>query len=102
MDKFDSVSPLDYRYYGSNEAIYKKVHPFLSERANIKYCLRVEVALARGLARRDFFPMCLADEIASASEVVTAEEVYQEERKIHHYTRAIVECLRKHLSERAR
>ena len=102
MDRFDTVSPLDYRYYGGNEAIYNKVHPFLSERANIKYCLRVEVALARGLARRGFFPTALADEIEAASASVTAEDVYTEEQRTHHYTQALVECLRKRLSEKAR
>jgi adenylosuccinate lyase len=102
MNQYDCISPLDYRYYGSNEAIYRKVHPFLSERANIRYCLMVEVALVQGLARRGFLPTMVADDIAKASQYVTAEEVYETDKRIHHYTRAIVEGLRDRVSEDAR
>ncbi|MEP7366855.1 MAG: lyase family protein [Acidobacteriota bacterium] len=102
MDRFDCVSPLDYRYYGGNESFFRKVHPFLSERANIKYCLKVEAALARGLARRRVFSMDVADEIETACANVTAEAVYEHDQRIHHYTRALVEALRDQLSERAR
>jgi adenylosuccinate lyase len=42
----DAVAPLDYRYYGVNERLYARVHPYLSEAANLRHHLRVEAALA--------------------------------------------------------
>jgi len=99
METFDCVSPLDYRYYGENDRIYKKVHPYLSEEANIRYTLRVEAALTFGLARRKLIPTTIAEEIQDASQLVTPKEVYEEERRIHHYTRAMVNCLRKKVSK---
>jgi hypothetical protein len=36
MNLFDSISPIDFRYYGRNEQIREKLAPYLSEEAAIK------------------------------------------------------------------
>jgi adenylosuccinate lyase len=102
MDRWDAVSPLDYRYYGGNEAVYRNVHPYLSEKATIVYCLKVEAALARGLARRGVCSNEVADEIERACREVRWEEVDQWDQRIHHYTRAIVNSLRDRVSDEAK
>src|SRR5207244_9494601 len=45
-NRFDTVSPLDSRFYGGDPALYKALHPYLSAAAAIKYMARVEGALA--------------------------------------------------------
>src|SRR6058998_2142771 len=69
----DCVSPLDYRYYGPNERLFAKVHPYLSEAATLRYFLRVEAALARGLAATGVCTPEQAEEIARACDAVTFE-----------------------------
>jgi adenylosuccinate lyase len=97
----DSVSPLDYRYYGPNEALFAKVHPYLSEAANLRYFLRVEAALARGLAAVGVCSPAQAEEIARACEAVTFEEVHAEEEKTQHNVRALVNCISRRVSPEA-
>ena len=50
MSVFDTISPLDYRYYGTNPALIKELKPYLSEEALIQYLCKVEVALVETLA----------------------------------------------------
>jgi adenylosuccinate lyase len=97
----DAVSPLDYRYYGPNEAIFPKVHPYLSETANLRYFLRVEAALARGLAAVGVCSSAQAEEIARACDAVTFEEVHEEEQKTQHNVRALVNCISRRVSPEA-
>ena len=48
--RFDTVSPMDSRFYGGDPTLYKALHPYLSAAAAIKYMARVEGALALALA----------------------------------------------------
>src|SRR6476659_9663701 len=48
--RFDTVSPMDSRFYGGDPALYKALHPYLSAAAAIKYMARVEGALALALS----------------------------------------------------
>jgi len=93
---YDLFSPSDFRYY------VKELKPFLSEEAFVKYKSRVEAALARVLAKRGIIAPRSADEIAKASEQVTAREVYEEERRTSHDIIAQVNMIRKRVSDEAK
>jgi adenylosuccinate lyase len=98
----DCVSPLDYRYYGPNERLFARVHPYLSEAATLRYFLRVEAALARGLAATGVCTPEQAEEIARACDAVTFEEVHEEEQRTDHNIRALVNCISRRVSPAAR
>lgn len=96
---FDTVSPLDFRYYGADEAFYKRLHQYVSEEAYIGYMARVEGALAHALARNGVCTEAEAASIADACAKVTAEEVSVEEEETQHNVRALVNCIRQHLGD---
>jgi len=73
MDIFDSISPLDFRYYGRDKAMFDKLQPYLSENAMIGYMLKVEVALTRTLADKRICSKKIADEVEKAAKNVVAE-----------------------------
>jgi len=95
-NSFDSLSPLDYRYWDEEIAEY------LSENAFIKYKLRVELALVRVLQKRGFCDLGVVQEIEKAISEVTPEEVYDEEKRIKHDIRALVNCIRTKVSDKAK
>src|SRR3989344_2470787 len=101
MDRFDTISPLDFRYYAKQD-IFEKLQPYLSERAAIKYMARVEAAVAQALAGENICTQEIADTIRKACEQVTVEEVYEEEKVIKHNIRALVNCIRKHVPDKAK
>src|SRR3989344_4014622 len=101
MDRFDTISPLDFRYYAQKD-IYEKLHPYLSEQAAIRYLARIEAAVVQALAAEGICAPTLAEEIRIACEQVTAQEVYDEESRIKHNVRALVNCIRKRISDKAK
>ena len=102
MKFFDAVSPFDARYYGADETFYAKIHDYLSEEASIRYFLRVEDALVQTLAQHEFCSQEISREVSQACLAVTAAEVYEEEARIQHNIRALVNCIRRRISEEAR
>jgi adenylosuccinate lyase len=102
MNPFDAASPLDARYYLPEVDFYKHLHPFTSEAAQVKYLARVESALAATLADIGACTPAAAAEIAGACDKVTPEEAYEEERRIQHNIRALVNCIRRQVSSEAR
>jgi adenylosuccinate lyase len=90
-DIFENLSPLDHRYWKANEEIFEALSARISEKAQIRYCARVEAALLathlelRGLAE----PSLLAD-VEAAAESIDPEAVYAEEEKTRHNIRALV------------
>ncbi len=102
MNPFDAASPLDARYYFADRAFYERLHPYVSEAAQVRYLARVEAALAATLADHGVCNAAAAAEIAKACEQITAEEVYEEERRIQHNLRALVNCVRNRVSPAAR
>lgn len=102
MDTFDSISPLDYRYYGNDREVFEKLQPYLSEAAAIKYQLVVEVALIKTLAEKKICSRKVAEEVEAAAKKVTAAEVYEEEKRIKHNIRALVNCIRSKVSAEAK
>lgn len=102
MKFFDAVSPFDARYYGADEVFYAKIHDYLSEEAGIKYYLKVEQALVETLADYAFCSKEIAAEVARGCAQVTTSEVYQEEARIQHNIRALVNSIRAKISEDAK
>ncbi|MFA6887860.1 MAG: adenylosuccinate lyase, partial [Candidatus Woesearchaeota archaeon] len=99
MSFFDAISPLDYRYYGTNPMLMKELQPYLSEEAIIQFMARVEVALIEGFAEEGICTQKHVEEVRKAAPLITAADVYTEENRIHHLVRALVNCFGKHVSE---
>jgi adenylosuccinate lyase len=95
-DVFDSISAIDFRYWDKDVAAY------LSENAFTRYKLLAELALVKTLCACHLCPKSAVKEIAAACEQVTTEEVYEEEDRIHHDIRALVNCIRKRVSDEAK
>src|SRR5882672_8829939 len=100
--RFDTVSPLDSRFYGGDPALYKALHPYLSAAAAIKYMARVEGALALALADVGITDKTTANAIASAADQVTAQEVAEEEARTRHDVRALVNVIRAQVPDEAK
>ena len=99
---FDTISPLDFRYYGRNEKIFLKLQSYLSENASIKYMAKVEAALTNTLAKHNICSNKIAKEVENACKRVNAEEVYVEENKLKHNVRALANCIRSKVSDEAK
>jgi adenylosuccinate lyase len=102
MNPFDAASPLDARYYLPDPEFYSRLHPYVSEAAQVKYLARVEAAVAEALAEAGVCSPEAAAEIARACATITPEEVYTEERRIQHNIRALVNCIRARVGQQAR
>lgn len=102
MNPFDAASPFDARYYFADRAFFERLNPYVSENAQVRYLARVEAALAETLADQGVCPRAVAAEIASAAEAVQPAEVYEEERRIQHNIRALVNCIGKQVSAKAK
>ncbi len=93
---FKNLSPLDHRYYLSNKDLFDNLSLYLSEEANVAYCLKVELALLRthismqSPDRASEFD----DVISSLGDRITPEMVYEEEEKTHHNIRALVNVIK--------
>src|SRR5207249_4264180 len=101
MNAFDAASPFDARYYFADADFYRRLHPFVSEGAQVRYLARVEAALAETLADFGVCTRAAAAEISQACAKITPDEVYDEERRIQHNIRALVNCIRGKISPAA-
>lgn len=95
-DQFDSLSPIDYRYWDEEVAKY------LSENGFTHYKLLVELALVRVLGHYGICPEEVVKEVETACGQVTTTEVYAEEDRIRHDIRALVNCIRVKVGECAK
>lgn len=101
METFDAVSPLDYRYYGENKQLFAQLKPLVSEGSYIEYLLKVEATLVRAMVSQGICPPQVAQEVERACIQVTPAEVYQEEQRIQHNIRALVNCIKAKISRQA-
>src|SRR3984957_1370999 len=99
MNPFDAASPFDARYYFADPAFFDRLHPYVSEGAQVRYLARVEATIAATLADCGLCSAAVAAEIARAADEVTPEEVYQEEHRIQHNIRALVNCIRNRVGD---
>jgi len=102
MDRFTAVSPLDYRYYGGDEAMFERLSPFVSEEAWVRYQARVESALTDTFADLGLCSRDAAEEVQRACDRVTAEQVYELDVVLAHSSRALVEAIRGGVSDEAK
>jgi len=100
--RFDNVSPLDFRYYGPDQKLRALLDPYVTERGRVLSEAMVEAAAVRVLARRGVCSETVADEVAAAAAAISPEEVAQEEARIHHNIRALVNVLRSRVSDEAK
>jgi adenylosuccinate lyase len=101
MNPFDAASPFDARYYFADSVFFERLHPYVSEAAQIRYLARVEAAIAATLADCGLCSSAIAGDIARAANQVTPEEVYAEEHRIQHNIRALVNCIRQRVGPEA-
>lgn len=102
MKLFETVSPMDYRYYGWDKEFFKRLSPYVSEGAYIKYQLKVEAALLKTLAKWGICSEDIAQEVERACEEIKPIHVYEEEERTQHNVRALVNCIRQRISPEAR
>ena len=95
LSAFDAASPLDARYYFSDRDFFQALSPFVSEGAQIRFHADVEAAVAETLAEIHLCPNEAAEDIRRACAEVTPAEVYEEEARIQHNVRALVNCIRR-------
>jgi len=93
---------LDHRYYATFPELFAELAKYFSEDAMIRYELRVEAALTRGLSKRGICPVTAAEEVSRACAEITPEEVYAEEEKTKHNIRALVNCIQRRVSAAAK
>lgn len=96
------VNPLDYRYYGADEEFFNRLFPYVSQEAYVRYLLKVETTLVRMLSRWGICTPQDVTEVEKACENITAEEVLEEDQRVHHDVRALVNCIRRRVSPKAR
>jgi len=101
IELFACVNPLDYRYYGRDK-IFEKAKHYLSEDARIRYQLKVECAVVKTLAAYKKCSWEIAKEVEEACGKVSTQEVYEEEDRIKHDIRALVNNIRKNVSDEAK
>ena len=102
MDINDLVSPLDYRYYGGDKELFTRLNTFVSENSFIRYQLLVEYTLVETMADIGICSREVAQEVKKACEEIKLEEIFEEERVTHHYSKAIVNCISNKVSEKAK
>lgn len=92
---YSAIDPLDSRYYDPEIARH------LSERSRIAYQAYVEAALARALAGFGVCSAEIAKQIEASAAKVTAEAVAKEEKNTRHDVKALVNCIKAGLPEKA-
>jgi adenylosuccinate lyase len=93
---YNGLDPLDSRYYD------KAIATYLSERSRIAYQAYVEAALAQALADAGVCSRKIANEIEASARKVRAEDVYAEEQTTKHDIKALVNTVKKPLSDEAK
>ena len=93
---FSAFSPTDYRY------AVDELRDYLSDAAFVQYKAKVEAAVASIFEHRGILKSDLCDEIVEAASKVAAEEVYEEERHTKHDIRALVNVIRRRVSDDAK
>ena len=97
---FKNISPLDHRYFLANRALFEKLEKYLSEEASIKYCVKAEIALIKTHIKLNMKnPEKYLLEADTLIGKIDPEEVYKEEEKTQHNIRALVNVIKRYLSD---
>lgn len=98
---FENINPFDHRY-SYNKEIFNELGEYISEKANINYQLKVELALVKGLYEMDFCSFEVVKEVKKAVKTITVDKAYQEEQKTRHNIRALVNLIQQKVSKEAK
>lgn len=101
MEPYEFACPIDSRYYGDDKAFFERLKPYVSEQASVEYMARIELALVETLAEYKICPPTVPGEVGRAIKDITAAEVYEEEARVGHNIRALVNCIKRRISEEA-
>ena len=100
-DIFENISPLDHRYYLANKDLFDKLRSSLSEAASVRYCLLAEASLLRAHIQlnlnNDDNLLAEADDLVNR---VSPSEVAEEEARIKHNIRSLVNVIKRHISKK--
>lgn len=96
---FDLASPLDFRYYASDSAVFERLKSHASEEAYVQAQLKVELELLWGLEELGLAPKGTYAKAGKSQ--ITAQKVYGEEKKTEHNVRALVNLIQKALPAEA-
>lgn len=95
-DIYDSIDPLDSRYYDPD------ISRYLSERSRIAYQAHVEAALAHALADVGICSRQVAEQIDDGARQISAADVYHEEQTTKHDIKAVVNCIKAKIDDDAK
>lgn len=100
-DIFDNISPLDTRYSVSEESdVFNTLAKYLSENAVVHSCAKAESALIKAhLNARGRLTFPIEKQLDNIADNIDAREVYAEEEKTHHNIRALVNVIKRKISE---
>ncbi|MBM4420503.1 MAG: hypothetical protein FJ034_02740, partial [Chloroflexi bacterium] len=93
VDRFDAISPLDFRYIGGDAKLHAALAPYLSENGYVTHKAEVEGHLAKALADAGAIELAVAERIAAVCANVDPAAVAEEERKTRHDVRALVNVI---------
>ena len=102
-DPFLNLSPLDHRYWMANKDLFDLLSETLSEKAAVRYLVRAEASLLlchiQGNKQKfsDYEKMISAAE--NLEQIITPEEVAEEEEITKHNIRALVNVIQRHIPE---
>jgi len=96
MENYKLFSPTDYRYK------VNQLLDYLTEESFLNYKIKVEIALLQTLSDFNLCPEDVVKEVENAAKNIRVEEIYEEEKKIKHDIRAIVNVLKKNVSDKAK
>jgi len=96
---FDLASPLDFRYYASDPAVFERLKNHASEEAYVRAQLKVELELLWVLEELGLAPKGTYAKAGKAQ--ISAQKVYEEEKKTEHNVRALVNLIQKALPPEA-
>lgn len=91
MNIFKLICPTEFRYS------VEELRNYLSEEAFIRYKIKVEIALLKTLSEFGIIKKKNLQGIEKIEEKIKPEEVYEEEKRIKHDIRALVNVIKKYL-----
>ncbi|BBM83977.1 lyase family protein [Candidatus Uabimicrobium amorphum] len=97
---YSAISPLEFRYLNFPEA--ESLRKYFSEEGFIYHLALVESKLVATYAHYEHCSSQIATQVHEAVDKITVEDVYAEEKRIHHQLRAVVNCMAKHVSQDAK
>ena len=98
---FKNISPLDHRY-SLDKNQFERYSRYFSEEAVMMYQARVELALVEAYEKMGIAPRGAKKEVEDAIKKITIDEIYEEEKKTKHNTRALVNVIQKRVTDKVK